>query len=147
MKKNFEIDYAKKTLTLSQSYAKKANNPANPEFDELLNMIARLQGFKIIQKEAKVKAGKKLTFIVMREHIKKIHGENSIMEKKFDKALELGKTHGSGKYLFVHKWFLENCPEYKPAALEAVDAAVDAEQQEETTAEATETNNVRKISA
>ena len=145
--KNFEIDYAKKTLTLSCSYAKKANNPANPEFDELISMISKLQDFKIIQKDAKTKAGKKLTFAVMREHIQKIHGENSIMEKKFDKALELGETHGSGKYLYVRKWFRETFPNYKPATVDAVDAAFADEKQTENSAEVVEADNVTKIAS
>lgn len=122
--KSYTVNASTKTIVLSKTFNKKAKNPMSPEFDELISLISKLPNYKVTVKESKAKTTKKLTFAVMREHIKKIHGEHSIMEKKLDKALELGDTHGSGKYLFVRKWFLGNCPEYKPATFEAIDEAV-----------------------
>ena len=61
------------------------------------------------------------------------------------KALELGETHGSGKYLFVRKWFRETFPNYKPATVDAIDAAFADEEQDENDAEVAEAINVTKI--
>lgn len=145
MTKNITLNHDSKTIILSKSFAKKANNPMNPEFDELVAVINKLPNYKVTQNTTKSKGGRKLTFIVMREYIQKTYGNDSIMEKKLDKALELGETHGSGKYLFVRKWFLETFPKYKPAGLDAIDAAFTDDEQNESDNEAVETSNVTKI--
>lgn len=145
MTKNYTFNHTTKTIILSKSFDKKAKNPLNPEFDELVALINKLPNYKVTVKVTQTKAGKKLHFTAMREYIRKTYGENSIMEKKFDKALELGETHGSGKYLFVRKWFLETFPNYKPATVDAVDAAFADEKQEANDAEVAEASNVTKI--
>ena len=142
MTKNYTFNHTTKTIILSKSFDKKAKNPLNPEFDELVNLINRLPNYKVTVKVTQPKAGKKLPFTAMREYILKTYGENSIMEKKFEKALELGETHGSGKYLFVRKWFRETFPNYKPATVDAIDAAFADEEQDENDAEVI---NVTKI--
>ena len=145
MTKNYTFNHTTKTIILSKSFDKKAKNPLNPEFDELVDLINRLPNYKVTVKVTQPKAGKKLSFPVMLGYIRKTYGENSIMEKKFEKALELGETHGSGKYLFVRKWFLETFPNYKPATVDAVDAAFADEEQEENDTEVAEASNVTKI--
>ena len=147
MNKNYTFNHTTKTIILSKSFDKKAKNPLNPEFDELVNLLNRLPNYKVTVKVTQPKAGKKLPFTAMREYIRKTYGENSIMEKKFEKALELGETHGSGKYLFVRKWFLETFPNYKPATVDAVDAAFADEKQEANDTEVAEASNVTKIAS
>ena len=142
MTKNYTFNHTTKTIILSKSFDKKAKNPLNPEFDELVNLINRLPNYKVTLKVTKPKSGKKLPFTEMLQYIRKTYGENSIMEKKFEKALELGETHGSGKYLFVRKWFRETFPNYKPATVDAIDAAFADEEQNENDAEV---SNVTKI--
>ena len=145
MTKNYTINHTTKTIVLSKAFDKKAKNPLNPEFDELIDLINRLPNYKVTVKVSQPKAGKKLTFAVMREYIQKTCGKNSIMEKKLDKALELGETLGSGKYLFVRKWFRETFPNYKPATVDAIDAAFADEEQNDNDAEVAEVSNVTKI--
>ena len=145
MTKNYTINHTTKTIVLSKAFDKKAKNPLYPEFDELVALINKLPNYKVTLKVTQPKAGKKLTFVVMRDYIQKTCGKNSIMEKKYEKALELGETHGSGKYLFVRKWFLETFPNYKPATVDAVDAAFADEEQDEHDAEVAEASNVTKI--
>ena len=145
MTKNYTFNHTTKTIILSKAFDKKAKNPMNPEFDELVALINKLPNYKVTLKVSQPKVGKKLDFTAMREHIRKTYGANSIMEKKFEKALELGETHGSGKYLFVRKWFRETFPNYKPATVDAVDAAFADEKQTENSAEVVEASNVTKI--
>lgn len=145
MTKNYTFNHTTKTIVLSKAFDKKAKNPLNPEFDELVALINKLPNYKVTVKVTQPKAGKKLSFPVMLGYIRKTYGENSIMEKKFDKALELGETHGSGKYLFVRKWFLETFPNYKPATVDAVDAAFADEKQTENATEVVKASNVTKI--
>ena len=149
MTKNYTFNHTTKTIILSKAFDKKAKNPLNPEFDELVDFINRLPNYKVTVKVSQPKAGKKLTFAVMREYIQKTCGENSIMEKKLDKALELGETLGSGKYLFVRKWFRETFPNYQPTDIAVIDAAYDGDEQKaDAAAENTEApvaNNVTKI--
>lgn len=145
MTKNYTFNHTTKTIVLSKAFDKKAKNPLNPEFDELVALVNKLPNYKVTVKVTQPKAGKKLSFPVMLGYIRKTYGENSIMEKKFDKALELGETHGSGKYLFVRKWFLETFPNYKPATVDAVDAAFADEKQTENATEVVKASNVTKI--
>ena len=149
MTKNYTFNHTTKTIILSKAFDKKAKNPLNPEFDELVALINRLPNYKVTVKVSQPKAGKKLTFAVMREYIQKTCGENSIMEKKLDKALELGETLGSGKYLFVRKWFRETFPNYQPTDIAVIDAAFDDDEQKADAAakntEAPVANNVTKI--
>lgn len=145
MTKNYTFNHTTKTIVLSKAFDKKAKNPLNPEFDELVALINKLPNYKVTVKVTQPKAGKKLSFPVMLGYIRKTYGENSIMEKKFDKALELGETHGSGKYLFVRKWFLETFPNYKPATVDAIDAAFADEKQTENATEVVKASNVTKI--
>ena len=149
MTKNYTFNHTTKTIILSKAFDKKAKNPLNPEFDELIDLINRLPNYKVTVKVSQPKAGKKLTFAVMRDYIQKTCGENSIMEKKLDKALELGETLGSGKYLFVRKWFRETFPNYQPTDIAVIDAAFDGDEQKaDAAAENTEApvaNNVTKI--
>ena len=149
MTKNYTFNHTTKTIILSKAFDKKAKNPLNPEFDELIDLINRLPNYKVTVKVSQPKAGKKLTFAVMREYIQKTCGKNSIMEKKLDKALELGETLGSGKYLFVRKWFRETFPNYQPTDIAVIDAAFDGDEQKaDAAAENTEApvaNNVTKI--
>ena len=145
MTKNYTFNHTTKTIILSKAFDKKAKNPLNPEFDELVALINRLPNYKVTVKVPKARAGKKLAFVDMLQYIRKTYGENSIMEKKFEKALELGETHGSGKYLFVRKWFRETFPNYKPATVDAIDAAFADEEQDENDAEVAEVSNVTKI--
>ena len=129
MTKNYTFNHTTKTIILSKAFDKKAKNPLNPEFDELVALINRLPNYKVTVKVSQPKAGKKLTFAVMRDYIQKTCGKNSIMEKKLDKALELGETLGSGKYLFVRKWFRETFPNYQPTDIAVIDAAFDGDEQ------------------
>lgn len=145
MTKNYTFNHTTKTIVLSKAFDKKAKNPLNPEFDELVDLINRLPNYKVTLKVTKPKSGKKLTFAAMLQYIRKTCGENSIMEKKYEKALELGETHGSGKYLYVRKWFLETFPKYKPADFDAIDAAFADEEQDENDAEVAEASNVTKM--
>lgn len=146
MTKNYTFNHTTKTIILSKAFDKKAKNPLNPEFDELIDLINRLPNYKVTVKVSQPKAGKKLTFVVMRDYIQKTCGKNSIMEKKLDKALELGETLGSGKYLFVRKWFLETFPNYQPTDIAVIDAAFDGdEQKNDINAENTAASNVTKI--
>lgn len=145
MTKNYTFNHTTKTIVLSKAFDKKAKNPLNPEFDELVALVNKLPNYKVTVKVTQPKAGKKLSFPVMLGYIRKTYGENSIMEKKFDKALELGETHGSGKYLFVRKWFLETFPNYKPATVDAIDAAFADEKQTENATEVVKASNVTKI--
>ena len=146
MTKNYTFNHTTKTIILSKAFDKKAKNPLNPEFDELVDLINRLPNYKVTVKVSQPKAGKKLTFAVMREYIQKTCGNNSIMEKKLDKALELGETLGSGKYLFVRKWFRETFPNYQPTDIAVIDAAFDGdEQKNDIDAENTTAGNITKI--
>ena len=149
MTKNYTFNHTTKTIILSKAFDKKAKNPLNPEFDELVALINRLPNYKVTVKVSQPKTSKKLTFAVMREYIQKTCGKNSIMEKKLDKALELGETLGSGKYLFVRKWFRETFPNYQPTDIAVIDAAFDGDEQKaDAAAENTEApvaNNVTKI--
>lgn len=146
MTKNYTINHTTKTIVLSKAFDKKAKNPLYPEFDELVALINKLPNYKVTLKVTQPKAGKKLTFVVMRDYIQKTCGKNSIMEKKLDKALELGETLGSGKYLFVRKWFLETFPNYQPTDTSVVDAAFDGGKQKgDVVTEVAEASNVTKI--
>ena len=146
MTKNYTFNHTTKTIILSKAFDKKAKNPMNPEFDELVTLINKLPNYKVTLKVSQPKTGKKLDFTAMREYIRKTYGENSIMEKKLDKALELGETHGSGKYLFVRKWFRETFPNYQPTDIAVIDAAFDGdEQKNDVDAENTTAGNITKI--
>lgn len=52
MTKNYTFNHTTKTIILSKSFDKKAKNPLNPEFDELVNLINKLPNYKVTVKVA-----------------------------------------------------------------------------------------------
>ena len=110
MKNGYNYDVMSNTLTISESFAKKASKVGTAEYEIMLKLRKDYPSLKI-QKEEKGKASKQITFKMMEDFIK-VHRNATELKAQFDGVRKLAKFH-SMPYLFVKNWFEETFPYFK----------------------------------
>ena len=116
MKATYEINFAKKTVFMSEVFVKKAGCFDTAEFHLRRQMRDALPDFefRMFEDEGNEngRSHGKLTYDVMRDHIKGTESEENV--KKVLEELEIVIAHSKvhrASYLFVKRWFLEKYKE------------------------------------
>lgn len=110
MKNGYNYDVMSNTLTISESFAKKASKVGTAEYEIMLKLRKDYPSLKI-QKEEKGNAPKQITFKTMESFIN-AHRNATELKVQFDGIRKLAKFH-SMPYLFVKNWFEETFPYFK----------------------------------
>ena len=110
MKNGYNYDVLNNTLTISESFAKKASKVGTAEYEILLRLRKDYPSLKI-QKEEKGKASKQITFKMMEDFIN-AHRNATELKVQFNGVRKLAKFH-SMPYLFVKEWFEDTFPYFK----------------------------------
>ena len=121
MKSNIIVNTIENTITVSESFYKKASVYGTAEYAELRNATLDNPAFKIVFKATERKTSHGLTFDRMAEYIKtQPNSENRMREFEAVKAIAEAK---GGKYPLTKKWFLATYPEYKKNEVSEDEAA------------------------
>lgn len=111
MKKNYKINYANKTITITKAFNELAQNPENEEYKLLMQFRKELRDFSIIMSAPKSKKKtKKITYDKMVKYIA-CQKDSTILLKQFAEIRELSKSTPA-PYNFVYKWFTSTFPSY-----------------------------------
>ncbi len=110
MKNGYNYDVMSNTLTISESFAKKASKVGTAEYEIMLKLRKDYPSLKI-QKEEKGKASKQITFKTMEDFIN-AHRNATELKTQFNGIRKLAKFHAM-PYLFVKNWFEETFPYFK----------------------------------
>lgn len=104
------------TLTLSESFAKKASRPNTPEYRMLLQYRTDCPGLVILKKEKNSKnKPDSLTFSKM-EHLISLCEDSAERMKKYQTVRALSQIQAN-PYQFVKRWFDENYANWKSVDL------------------------------
>ncbi len=110
MKNGYNYDVMSNTLTISESFAKKASKVGTAEYEIMLKLRKDYPSLKI-QKEEKGKVSKQITFKMMEDFIN-AHRNATELKSQFEGVRKLAKFH-SMPYLFVKEWFEDTFPYFK----------------------------------
>lgn len=116
MKATYEINFAKKTVFMSEAFVKKAGCFDTAEFHLRRQMRDALPGFefRMFEDEGNENGRNhgKLTYDVMRDHIKGTESEENVQRvlQELETVITHSKVHRAS-YLFVKRWFLEKYAE------------------------------------
>ena len=141
MKKNnsYSIDFINKVITLTQAFAKKAQDPQNPEHHEMLNLLNTFPTFTFAMRKATKKADKEThkglsvprieKFIARQPNSEELMSEYKAFvdfwsEEVVDK--KTGKKVRRTSYGKIKKWFLDKFPNYQ----EMLDFSVNVEKKD-----------------
>lgn len=129
--KGYSIDLAKKTITLTNEFMKKANNVSTGEFKELATLYQTFPAFKYEMRKAEKKVGKKthhgltvermLKLIALQPDSQQVMKEYNTLLSFYGKEVadENGKKTIRAPYGKVKSWFLKKYPNYKELLDEA----------------------------
>lgn len=107
MKTNgYTFDIFTNTLTITDSFAKKASQYNSPEYKILMKLRADNAGLQIVKAEKKHTSNKAISFKEMEGFISKCADSEKRL-KEFENVQALAKIQPS-PYNAVKKWFLEN---------------------------------------
>ena len=112
-KKNFKVDFVKKTIVITAEYEKQMNeNPYSIEAKEFRSLLKELKGFEVIRPKRKTTSNNKnLTYKNMEKYISVFENRDELMEM-FNLAKNLSLVQPN-PYNFVKGWFKEQFPNYK----------------------------------
>ena len=111
MKTNIGIDHDANTMSVSNTFYKKACLFGTPEYYELRQAMIENPEMKIAFKSIRKKTYNGLTFTVMKSYIE-TQPNNEKQLKVFEAVKRIAEMKGS-KYPLTKKWFLNAYPEYK----------------------------------
>lgn len=111
-----KVDHAAKTIRISKDFARKASTIANPEYNELKQLMNDFPNYTIAQRTNETNSKKvtyaNLSYTKMEDYIRSRTGNDPSILQQFDSVLRLSKIQ-SGPYAYVKKWFLQNFPDYR----------------------------------
>ena len=111
MKTNgYNFDIFTNTLTITDSFAKKASQYNSPEYKILMKLRADNAGLQIVKEEKKHTSYKAISFKEIEGFISKCDNSEQRL-KEFKNVQALAKIQPS-PYNAVKKWFLENYANY-----------------------------------
>ena len=117
--KRIKIDYTNSEILVYKTFAQKASIVGTSEYNELKEIKANFEGFKVKVHTLAKKKGKEtykgLTYDEMEKYI--LSHRNSKMNMRiFEAKKALSKIH-SIRYPAIKQWFLETYPEVKEYGL------------------------------
>ena len=111
----YTFDYERRTIILSTAFNRKARNPQNSEYSEILQLRESFPDFKFRVRKINHKPNKitfaHLTYENMAVYISAKEGKHSENLKVLDRIKVAAKAQ-SAPYLFVKDWFLSQYPDY-----------------------------------
>ena len=114
--KNYKIDFAANTMTITKDFAIAASDPTTPEFEILAKFKAAYPGMKIVHKTCrpskskKARADKGLTYERMERYIR-LHENSDELIENFEMVKALAAQQ-KNSYLFTKNWFMQQFPDY-----------------------------------
>lgn len=114
----YTIDYAKKEIIITKTFAKQASMVYDSEeYNTLKGLRADFPEYEVkqkkIKKNSKKKTYAKLTYKKMEAYIILMEGKRSATLEEFDFQKELAKFKPS-PYAYTKNWFLTKYPEFEP---------------------------------
>lgn len=111
MRKNYEINFTTKTITITKAFSEKAQDFNSDEFKLYKQFQSELPDFAIITPAPKArKKNSKITYDKMIKYIT-CQKDSTVLLKRFAEVRELSKST-SAPYNFVYKWFNDTFPSY-----------------------------------
>lgn len=111
MRKNYEINFTAKTITITKAFSEKAQDFSSAEFKLYKQFQSDLPDFAIITSAPKArKKNSKITYDKMIKFIT-CQKDSTVLLKRFAEIRELSKST-SAPYNFVYKWFNATFPNY-----------------------------------
>ncbi len=111
MRKNYEINFTAKTITITKAFSELAQDPMSKEFELYMKLQNDLPDFKFVTPVAKTrKKNSKITYDKMIKYIT-CQKDSTVLLKRFAEIRELSKAT-SAPYNFVYKWFTITFPTY-----------------------------------
>ena len=111
MKTNIAVNHEKNTMSISNTFYKKACLYGTPEYYELRQAKIENPEMEIVFKSIRKKTYTGLTFKVMKSYIEAQPNSEKQL-KVFEAVKRIAEMKGS-KYPLTKKWFLNAYPEYK----------------------------------
>ena len=110
MKKGYDFDFATSTLTITDTFAKKASTVGSPEYRLIVTLRHDYPNL-VIKKEEKKGSGKSgLNYSQMKDFIS-FHRNAEELRKQFDRVCALSRIHPM-PYRYVKEWFENTFPYY-----------------------------------
>ena len=112
--KNYSMNFATKTFTMTKDFAKRAMIPNSEESAILLHMQSICPNLKITYKSHKTSAKnprKGLTFAKMENYIRLFDNADELL-LAFSTVKAIADVQAN-KYDYVYKWFISQFPNYK----------------------------------
>ena len=106
--KNYEINFATNTITITQKFAKEASQIGTEAFKTMMEL--RQLGMTIITKAPAKKKNTKLTYDKMQKYITLLD-ESEKYQKEFAAVLVESRAYDAS-YAYVLKWFKKTFPSY-----------------------------------
>lgn len=111
MRKNYEINFTTRTITITKAFSELAQDPTSKEYQILMTFRKDLPDFSIITSAPKArKKNSKITYDKMIKYIT-CQKDSTVLLKRFAEVRELSKST-SAPYNFVYKWFNDTFPSY-----------------------------------
>lgn len=108
--KNYKIDFAKNTVTVTKKFMERAGHLGTPEFNQMMEL--RKLGMEIVEKESKPrkKPEFQLTYKKMEQYIRFTENAEALMAE-FKEMREQAKCQHN-PYRHVQKWFEQRFPNF-----------------------------------
>lgn len=111
MRKNYEINFTTKTITITKAFSEKAQDFGSEEFKLYKQFQSELPEFSIVTPTPKArKKNSKITYDKMVKYIT-CQMDSTVLLKRFAEVRELSKAT-SAPYNFVYRWFITTFPTY-----------------------------------
>ncbi|WP_425756658.1 hypothetical protein ACPW7J_03675 [Ihubacter sp. rT4E-8] len=111
MRKNYEINFTTKTITITKAFSEKAQDFGSEEFKLYKQFQSELPEFSIVTPAPKArKKNSKITYDKMVKYIT-CQMDSTVLLKRFAEVRELSKAT-SAPYNFVYRWFITTFPTY-----------------------------------
>jgi len=117
MKNTLKIDHSKKRIIMDRTFAKLSENTMSDEYAHLQRVRNDYPNYAVIRREIKKNPNKEcwkgLTYDYMRNHIRRVEGNNSkaVLDELEEKIL-ISECHSNcHRYPVIKKWFLKKYPE------------------------------------
>lgn len=111
MRKNYEINFTAKTITITKTFSELAQDPEKSEYELMIKFRTDFPDFTIKAPVSKPrKKNSKITYDKMIKYIT-CQMDSTVLMKRFTEVRELSKAT-SAPYNFVYKWFMATFPTY-----------------------------------
>lgn len=117
MKNTLKVDHSKRMIIMDRTFAKLSENTMSSEYAHLQRVRNDYPDYAVIHREIKKNPNKEcwkgLTYDYMRNHIRRVEGENSkAVLDELEENILISECHSNcHRYPVIKKWFLEKYPD------------------------------------